>query len=244
MATSSGNESSSSTSNHNFGPTNNSVGGSGDGLSSLFCAQSRSSGSTEELMDGISRLRALYPFVDASDLPRAWSSKDKANYISLSENNLKVHYKGVGKGHKDAAAVRATHPIPAACLLYYYEIKIISKGRDGYMGIGLAAQEVNMQRLPGWDKQSYGYHGDDGHSFCSSGTGIPYGPTFTTGDIVGCGYNLVESTCFYTKNGLNLGQAFSDLPPVPLFPTVGLQVLSSFMHVTHFEYNCDAPQLF
>ena len=134
-----------------------------------------------------------------------------------------MHYKGVGKGHKDAAAVRATHPIPAACLLYYFEIRIISKGRDGYMGIGLSAQDVNMQRLPGWDKQSYGYHGDDGHSFCSSGTGVPYGPTFTTGDVIGCGLNLVENSCFYTKNGLNLGRAFRDLPLVPLFATVGLQ---------------------
>lgn len=168
-------------------------------------------------------LSQRYPFANVAELPIAWSSKDKANYISLSENNLKVHYKGVGKGHKDAAAVRATHPIPSSCLLYYFEIKIISKGRDGYMGIGLAAQGVSNQRLPGWDKQSYGYHGDDGHSFCSSGTGQPYGPTFTTGDTIGCAYNLVENVCFYTKNGLNLGIAFPDLPNVPLYPTVGLQ---------------------
>lgn len=178
---------------------------------------------TAQSTDGASRLKSLYPFVEANELPQAWSPKDKANYISLSENNLKVHYKGVGKGHKDAAAVRATHPIPSSCLLYYFEIKIISKGRDGYMGIGLAAQGVSNQRLPGWDKQSYGYHGDDGHSFCSSGTGQPYGPTFTTGDVIGCAYNLVENSCFYTKNGLNLGIAFADLPHVPLYPTVGLQ---------------------
>ncbi len=183
-------------------------------------SSSQANNSTNE---GLTRLKSLYPFVEESELPKSWSSKDKANFITLSENNLKVHYKGVGKGHKDAAAVRATHPVPNGCLLYYYEIKIISKGRDGYMGIGLAAQGVNMQRLPGWDKQSYGYHGDDGHSFNSSGTGQPYGPTFTTNDIIGCGYNLVDGTCFYTKNGLNLGVAFSDLPNVALYPTVGLQ---------------------
>lgn len=66
--------------------------------------------------------------------------------------------------------------------------------------------------IAGWDKQSYGYHGDDGNSFCSSGNGKPYGPTFTTNDIIGCGVNLVTNTCFYTKNGTNLGTAFEDLP--------------------------------
>ncbi len=58
----------------------------------------------------------------------------------------------------------------------------------------------------GWDKHSYGYHGDDGHSFCSSGTGQPYGPTFTTGDVIGCCVNLINNTCFYTKNGHSLGK--------------------------------------
>ncbi|KFM81840.1 Ran-binding protein 9, partial [Stegodyphus mimosarum] len=172
----------------------------------------------------VDRLKLLYPMVNESEtpLPRSWSPKDKFTYIGLSQNNLRVHYKGSGKNHKDAASVRATHPIPAACGLYYFEVKIVSKGRDGYMGVGLSAQGVNMNRLPGWDKQSYGYHGDDGHSFCSSGTGQPYGPTFTTGDVIGCGVNLIDNTCFYTKNGHHLGIAFTDLPP-NLYPTVGLQ---------------------
>ncbi|KAK4883881.1 hypothetical protein RN001_000152 [Aquatica leii] len=172
----------------------------------------------------VDRLKRLYPAVneEKTPLPRAWSAKEKYNYIGLSQNNLRVHYKGHGKTHRDAASVQATHPIPAACGLYYFEVKIVSKGRDGYMGIGLSAQGVNMNRLPGWDKQSYGYHGDDGHSFCSSGTGQPYGPTFTTGDVIGCGVNLIDNTCFYTKNGHNLGTAFTDLPP-NLYPTVGLQ---------------------
>uniref|UniRef100_A0A8B9SBW1 RAN binding protein 10 n=1 Tax=Apteryx owenii TaxID=8824 RepID=A0A8B9SBW1_APTOW len=79
------------------------------------------------------RLRRLYPAVNQEEtpLPRSWSPKDKYNYIGLSQGNLRVHYKGHGKNHKDAASVRATHPIPAACGIYYFEVKIVSKGRDG-----------------------------------------------------------------------------------------------------------------
>ena len=171
------------------------------------------------------RLKTLYPAVneDITPLPRKWNSKDKYDFIGLSHDNLRVTYKGLGKTHRDAASVRATHSIPTSCGIYYFEVSVISKGRDGYMGIGLSAQGVNLNRLPGWDKNSYGYHGDDGHSFCATGTGQSYGPTFTTGDIIGCCLNLVDNSCFYTKNGLHIGTAFRDLPRLSYFPTVGLQ---------------------
>lgn len=38
---------------------------------------------------------------------------------------------GHGKNHKSAASVRATHPIPAACGIYYFEVKIVSKEEMG-----------------------------------------------------------------------------------------------------------------
>lgn len=83
-----------------------------------------------------------------------------------------------------------------------------------YMGIGLSCLGVNLNRLPGWEKNSYGYHADDGCVFSSSATGQSYGPTFTTGDVVGCGFNLVSRSIFFTKNGINLGVATSDLPVI------------------------------
>ncbi|XP_022232193.2 ran-binding proteins 9/10 homolog isoform X2 [Drosophila obscura] len=173
---------------------------------------------------GVDPLRLLYPNVNETEtpLPRCWSPHDKCLSIGLSQNNLRVTYKGVGKQHSDAASVRTAYPIPSSCGLYYFEVRIISKGRNGYMGIGLTAQQFRMNRLPGWDKQSYGYHGDDGNSFSSSGNGQTYGPTFTTGDVIGCCVNFVNNTCFYTKNGVDLGIAFRDLP-TKLYPTVGLQ---------------------
>lgn len=43
------------------------------------------------------RLKKLYPTVreDKTPLPRSWSSKEKYTYIGLSQNNLRVHYKGM-----------------------------------------------------------------------------------------------------------------------------------------------------
>jgi hypothetical protein len=108
-----------------------------------------SSGTSLFVGDVISR---IYPNVNQQEtpLPRQWSTIHKCNLLTLSNGNLRVTYKGPGKTHKDAASVRTDHPIPAACGIYYFEVKIISKGRDGYMGIGLSKSDVLLNRLPGW----------------------------------------------------------------------------------------------
>ena len=42
---------------------------------------------------------------------------------------------GPGDEDKDAASVRADHPIPFDVSLYYYEVQVVNKGRDGFVGI-------------------------------------------------------------------------------------------------------------
>lgn len=140
------------------------------------------------------------------------------------------------------------------CGLFYYEMKVISKGDDGYIGIGFCAATNKLERLPGrenknyfgfclqliiiigWDPESWGYHGDDGHSFAGSGSGKTYGPCFTTGDIIGCGVNFAEQSAFYTKNGKFLGTAFTEIDlSKPVFPAIGLrtpgeEVITNFGH--------------
>ena len=46
--------------------------------------------------DSVDRLKKLYPAVyeEQAKLPRSWSPKDKYSFIGLSQNNLRVHYKG------------------------------------------------------------------------------------------------------------------------------------------------------
>lgn len=62
-------------------------------VTGVRCASDQNSGTTNQIVD---RLKILYPMVNEEEtpLPRSWSPKDKYNYIGLSQNNLRVHYKG------------------------------------------------------------------------------------------------------------------------------------------------------
>lgn len=63
---------------------------------SNMAAGSSSSSSNFDTSQQVDRIALLYPKVDESEtpLPRSWSPKDKFTFIGLSQNNLKVHYKG------------------------------------------------------------------------------------------------------------------------------------------------------
>lgn len=52
-------------------------------------------------------LKMLYPMVNEEEtpLPRSWSPKDKYNYIGLSQNNLRVHYKGTFDHSRSFSAI-------------------------------------------------------------------------------------------------------------------------------------------
>ncbi|KAG5438588.1 hypothetical protein PCANB_002693 [Pneumocystis canis] len=158
---------------------------------------------------------------DSLELPSLWNEDDKCNLLSLAGNGLEVKFVGV---EQDAASVRANNAIPVRCGLYYYEVEILSKGYEGLIGIGFCKSTVPLNRLPGWESDSWGYHGDDGHSFCCQGIGKEYGPKFTKGDIIGCGINFSSGIGFYTKNGVYLGVAFRDLKGI-FYPSVGLRTL-------------------
>ena len=75
------------------------------------------------------------------------------------------------------------------------------------IAIGFSSSKVPLEKLPGWQPDSWAYHGDDGMTFCCESTGKKYGPTFTTNDIVGCGVNFMKGSAFFTKNGVLIGLA-------------------------------------
>lgn len=152
------------------------------------------------------------------------SSPDSANAVHLQiTDSLSVEYTGAGHADSDAASVRTNIAVPADCALFYFEVMIDSKGRDGYIGLGFCISDIMADRLPGWEPGSWGYHGDDGNAFGGTGKGFAYGPCFTTGDAVGALWNRISGEISFYKNGVRLGVAFEGVGNEKLYPTVGLR---------------------
>ena len=67
-------------------------------------------------------------------LPSKWLELDKYGGLEIVGDGLEVRYTGALRTHEhEAAAARADHPMPSQCGIYYYEVTIISKGKDGFV---------------------------------------------------------------------------------------------------------------
>ena len=140
-------------------------------------------------------------------LPSRWLETDNHGVLEVSADGLEVKYVAHHGSKDHDAATRSDHPMPPQCGIYYFEVDIISKGKEGMIGVGFSASHASLERLPGWEPESWAYHGDDGKSFCSQLQGKNFGPTFTTGDVIGCGVNFKTGCGFFTKNGVFLGES-------------------------------------
>lgn len=161
---------------------------------------------------------------DLMPLPSRWSETEKNQGLDLLADGLELRYNGAsGKVEHEAAAARADYPMSPQCGIYYYEVEIKSKTKEGMIAIGFSTQKASLERLPGWESESWAYHGDDGKTFFGEATGIRYGPTFTVGDVIGCGINFNTGQAFFTKNGVDLGCAFRDIRTTKPFPSVGMK---------------------
>ena len=145
--------------------------------------------------------------VGPAPLPSKWEAKDKWGGLEIGPSEFDVTFVGaIQLSEQDAAAARTDHPMPPECGIYYYEATIVQKGKGGMIGVGFSGSKASLERLPGWEPDSWAYHGDDGMSFSCQSTGKPYAEQFTTGDIVGCGVDFTTNQAFFTKNGVFLGK--------------------------------------
>lgn len=169
---------------------------------------------------------------EPTPLPSRWNKEDKDNALEISGEGFEVSYTGKPSGDHEASAVRADHGINPACGIYYFEVVILNKKKSPsedmpQIGIGFSTKTAQLSRAPGWELESWGYHGDDGHAFAAHSSGKPYASKFGHGDNIGCLINFRLGHALFTKNGKEQKVAFRDLDFKSLkgkiYPTVGLK---------------------
>ena len=100
------------------------------------------------------------------------------------------------------------------------------------MSIGWMMAGVELGRLVGWDKGSWGWHGDDGMSFEEKGAGEDFSEKWgskswsdstelirVAGDTVGAGIEFATGRAFFTKNGKFVGRS-----SLCVFGCIGLRI--------------------
>jgi len=168
-------------------------------------------------------------------LPSRWNEQDRYPGLDVLNDGLELRYSGsASKADIEAASVRADYPMSPACGIYYFEVEIKQKSKDTAVAIGFSTAEASLERLPGWETHSWGYHGDDGKMFFGEHSGRSYGPTFGVGDVIGCGINFNAGHAFFTKNGKDLGICFRELKNIKPFPSVGMKKYSGALVGVNF----------
>ena len=56
----------------------------------------------------------------------------------------------------------------ASAGLFYFEVTVVSTGREGGISVGICGARSPLNRLPGWSAISFGYHAQNGLLFLRS----------------------------------------------------------------------------
>ncbi|KAF6139388.1 hypothetical protein GIB67_026230 [Kingdonia uniflora] len=153
-----------------------------------------------------------------------------AGFLVVSMDKLSVQYTNVNLHGHDVGVVQANCAAPSRRLVYYFEIYVKNAGAKGQIAIGFTNEHFKMRRQPGWEANSYGYHGDDGLLYRGQGKGESFGPTFTAGDTIGGGINYGSQEFFFTKNGKLVGAFYKDVKGA-LFPTIAVHSQNEEVYV-------------
>ncbi|KAG0283586.1 Rsp5p-dependent ubiquitination, sorting of cargo proteins at the multivesicular body [Linnemannia gamsii] len=138
------------------------------------------------------------------------------------DHQLYVHDRTELSFFDRVASVQTNLPLPKQQEVYYWEVKMFEKSPSTTIAIGVATKPYPSTRLPGWNRHSVGYFSNNGQKYCNSlWSGIPFGPTYFEGDVVGCGYRPRNGTIFFTRNGKRIDDAYTGYGRTNLFPTVG-----------------------
>lgn len=112
----------------------------------------------------------------------------RSNAIHFLNDGLTLEYCGNGLEKQDVGIAQARFRMDQTN--HYFEMEIMSCGKEGWLAVGLGKSTYPLHRHPGWNRGSVGYHADNGQLYKERGIGEEFGPVCTTGDVIGCGISF------------------------------------------------------
>ena len=157
----------------------------------------------------------------------SWSMCDKGDHILYNGNILECTR--AMEGEDNHSMIFTDQPIPKHIENFYFEVTIEDDGEHGWIGVGLAKASAKYHNghMPGWDKGTIGYHGDDGGIYHNCGSLQLTCETYGKGDTVGCMMkkemidNYQYTFVNFFKNGKNL-MVNRYVEEGEYYPTIGM----------------------
>uniref|UniRef100_A0A5K4EU76 Ran binding protein 9-related n=1 Tax=Schistosoma mansoni TaxID=6183 RepID=A0A5K4EU76_SCHMA len=196
-----------------------------------------------QLNEDIIKQLYLVAYMQGSKLPTSLVTNSKCS---------KVQVRGDGRTAVDMRShvhqtvlpvvIKADHPIPVSCSVYYFEITVNVKSRSGLLALGVCSSRSSTNEWPGMEFTSYGYHSNSGTIYHNSKELPISAPSFGESDIIGCGVNFVNNSVFFTKNGVFVGPISAGKKlPHPVYPCIAFACPNCHVSVNFghhkFAYN-------
>ena len=152
------------------------------------------------------------------------SQKRKVEFVGVESNPLtssRRSYMSRAPPAPSEIIILANAPIVSDQMKeFYFEVTIDQTESNGsLLSVGLAP---DMSKT--WGNNSYRYQANAKKTTFVSGNRRQndYGTPFRAKNIIGCGWNKEDKIIYFTKDGVDLGPAFTNISFNKLYPAIGL----------------------
>jgi hypothetical protein len=164
------------------------------------------------------------------------------NYCTL--NLLDKGSSAIANGNLDwsssgaSYSCRATFQIPSTGKWYWEFQRTSANGTV----VGIATPSASLATFLGGDAFGWGY-ASNGVKITNdpTATGVAYGASYTTTDVIGVAFDAVAGTLVFYKNGVSQGIAYSGLTGANYFPATGSNTASASLNFGQRPFAYTAP---
>lgn len=162
---------------------------------------------------------------------------NKQSNLTLSSANLDTSSPAVGTWRSVVGTVAMTSG------KWYWEATAGANGAANHYFVGIAATSFNALTdnvYIGNTTDTWGYYGANGAKY-NNGSGVGYGASYTTNDVISITYDADNGTLAFYKNGVSQGTAYTGLTGAMVAGTTGYNGSGMYHNFGQRQFVYTAP---